>query len=154
MTQMVPRVPATQPDTSSAARQVLDTMISLTRATPLHRIIVAGSDGMELYLALRRRGYIRVTTPSICRVARAQYAVGLIAGQSSSRGIESALDQISPFLAAHSGLALLAGSREDAFKIRSKLEALGFRIEAGVRHTSGLVLSAYRQGCEQVTKAA
>jgi hypothetical protein len=129
-------------------------MICLTRVAPLHRVIVAGRDSMELYLALRRRGFIRVTTPAICRVARAQHTVGLITGQSSSRGIESVLDQIAPFLATHAGLALLVGSREDAFRIRAKLEALGFRIEAGVRHTSGLVLSACRQGGEQMTKAA
>jgi hypothetical protein len=129
-------------------------MISLTRAGPLHRMIIGGSESMELYLVLRRRGFIRVTTTEICRVARAQHAVGLIAGQNSSRGIEAILDQMSPFLATNAGLALLVGSRENAFKIRSKLGELGFRIEAGVRCTSGLVLSAYRQGYELAAKAA
>jgi hypothetical protein len=154
MTQMTPHGPVAQPGHASATGQILETMICLTRVTQLRRVIVAGSDNMELYLALRRRGFIRVTTTAICRVARAQHTVGLIAGQRSSHGIESVLDQISPFLATHAGLALLVGSREDAFKIRTKLETLGFRIEAGVRHTAGLVLSAYRQDCEQMTKAA
>jgi len=153
MTQLTQNDPAEAVPTS-AAGHILNAMISLTRVSPQHRIIVAGSDSMESYLALRRRGFIRVTTPAICRVARAQHTVGLIAGQSSIRGIQSVLDQIAPFLAAHAGLALLVGSRENALKIRTKLEALGFRIEAGVRHTSGLVLSAYRQGYEQMTKAA
>ena len=88
----------------------LDTMISLTRLAAPHRVIAAGSDSMELYLALRRRGFVRVSTPAICRVARAQHAVGLVSGQSSdpgnsSLGIESVLDQISPFLAANANLA-------------------------------------------------
>jgi hypothetical protein len=42
--------------------QVIDTMIGLTRLSNLHRTIVAGSDSLELYLALRRRGYVRVAT--------------------------------------------------------------------------------------------
>ena len=44
-----------QPDSVSNREQVVDTMIGLTRLTSLHRTIVAGSGGMELYLALRRR---------------------------------------------------------------------------------------------------
>jgi len=154
MTQAVPNGAVAKGGSTSSAGHILDTMISLTRAGPLHRLIIAGSDSMELYLVLRRRGFIRVTTTDICRTARAQHAVGLIAGQHSSRGIESVLDQISPFLSTNAGLALLVGSRENALKIRSKLDALGFRIEAGVRCTSGLVLSAYRQGYEQMVKAA
>jgi hypothetical protein len=132
----------------------LDTMISLTRLAAPHRVIAAGSDSMELYLALRRRGFLRVSTPAICRVARAQHAVGLVSGPGSSPGIESVLDQLSPFLAANASLALLVGSRENGLKIRSKLEALGFRIEAGVRCRAGLVLSACRQGYGQTQKAA
>src|SRR5579871_3971584 len=124
---------------------LLDIMISLTRAGPLHRLIIAGSDSMDSYLTLRRRGFIRVTTTDICRTARAQHHVGLVAGQYSSRGFEAVLDQMSPFLAANAGLALLVGSRDDGLRIRLKLEGLGFRIEAGVRCTAGLVLSAHRQ---------
>lgn len=139
---------------SSPSGHILDTMISLTRLAVPHRVIAAGSDSMELYLALRRRGFLRVGTPAICRIARAQHAVGLISGQSSSHGIEAVLDQISPFLAASSGLAILVGSRENGLKIRTKLERLGFRIEAGVRCRTGLVLSAHRQGCGQMEKAA
>jgi hypothetical protein len=139
---------------ASAPDQVLDTMISLTRITPAHRVIVAGSDSMEFYLALRRRGFIRVATPEISRVPRGQHAVGLMAGQSMLTGIEPVLVQISPFLAANAGLAVLVGSRENGLKIRNRLEQLGFRIEAGVRCRAGLVLSAYRQGYTQIEQAA
>jgi len=139
---------------SPPSGHILDTMISLTRLAASHRVIAAGSDSMELYLGLRRRGFLRVSTPAICRVARAQHSVGMISGQSSIHGIESVLDQISPFLGASSGLALLVGSRENGLKIRTKLERLGFRIEAGVRCRSGVVLSAYRQGYVQTEKVA
>lgn len=46
----------------SNREQVVDTMIELTRLSHLHRAIIAGSDALELYLALRRRGFIRVAT--------------------------------------------------------------------------------------------
>ncbi len=49
-----------QPHSVSNREQVVDTMIGLTRLSHLHRAIVAGSDSLELYLALRRRGFIRV----------------------------------------------------------------------------------------------
>jgi hypothetical protein len=139
---------------SSPSGHILDTMISLTRLAAPHRVIAAGSDSMELYLALRRRGFLRVSTPTICRVARAQHAVGLVSGESSSHGIESVLDQIAPFLATNAGLALRVGSRENGLKIRTRLEALGFQIEAGVRCRAGLVLSACRRGYGQMEKAA
>ena len=72
-----------QPHSDSNREQVIDTMIELTRLSNLHRAIVAGSDGLELYLALRRRGFIRVATTATCRIPKGQHAVGLIAGQNS-----------------------------------------------------------------------
>ena len=51
-----------QPHSVSDREQVVDTMIGLTRLTNLHRAIVAGSGSMEFYLALRRRGFLRVAT--------------------------------------------------------------------------------------------
>jgi len=140
---------------TSSREQVVDTMIALTRLSNLHRAIIAGRDSMELYRALRRRGYIRVAT-SACRVPRAKHAVGLITGDSSITAIEKALAEISPFLSPSAAIAVLIGSRESGvcLKIRAKLEQMGFRIEAGVRCEQGLVLSAYRQGFCQMENAA
>ena len=138
----------------SGLDQILDTMISLTRTTPSHRIIIAGGDDMEFYLALRRRGFLRAATPATSRVARGQHAIGFITGQNPITGIEPVLTQISPFLAANADLAVLVGSRENGLKIRGRLEQLGFRIEAGVRCKAGLVLSAHRQGYAQMERAA
>jgi hypothetical protein len=140
----------------SSQDQVIDTMIGLTRLSILHRAIVAGSDSTELYLALGRRGFMRVSTPATCRIARGQHAVGLITGRGSLQAIEAALAQISPFLSATASIAVLIDSREGGFclKIRTRLEQMGFRIEAGVRCPQGLVLSAHRQGFGQMRSAA
>jgi hypothetical protein len=145
-----------RPYCGSNREQVVDTMIELTRLSHLHRAIVAGSDAMELYLALRRRGFIRAATTTTCRIPRGQHAVGLIAGQSSPGTIEIALAQTSQFLSGSAAIAVLIDSREGGFclKIRTRLEQMGFRIEAGVRCPQGLVLSAYRQGVGQIESAA
>jgi hypothetical protein len=140
----------------SNREQVVDTMIELTRLSNLHRAIVAGSDSLELYLALRRRGFIRVATTATCCIARKQHAVGLITGQKTLQALEAALTEISQFLCASAAIAVLINSRETGFclKIRARLEQMGFRIEAGVRCQQGLVLSAYRQGYILMERAA
>jgi hypothetical protein len=145
-----------QPHSVSNREQVVDTMIDLTRLSNLHRAIVAGSDSLELYLALRRRGFIRVATTAACRIPKRQHAVGMITGQNSLQAIEAALAQISQFLSPSAAIAVLIDSRESGFclKIHYLLEQLGFRIEAGVRCQQGLVLSAYRQGFNQMEIAA
>jgi hypothetical protein len=131
-------------------------MIGLTRLSNAHRVIVAGGDSMELYLALRRRGFLRVATTATCRLPRGQHAVGLITGQNTLTAIEAALARISQFLCTSAALAVLIDSRESGLclKVRTRLERMGFRIEAGVRCQQGLVLSAYRQGFGQLENAA
>jgi hypothetical protein len=137
-----------QPHSAANREQIADTMIGLTRLSRSHRVIVAGSDSLELSLCLRRRGLVHVTTTATSRIPRRQHAVGLITGQGSLLAIETALAQISQFLSASAAIAILIDSRESGFclKVRTRLEQMGFRIEAGVRCQQGLVLSAYRQG--------
>ena len=146
----------TQTHCISEREQVVDTMIELTRLSSPHRAIIAGSDNVELCLALRRRGFMRVSTPATCRTPKAQHAVGLIAGQNSLQAIENALIEISKFLGASAAIAVLIDSRESGFslRIRARLEQMGFRIEAGVRCQQGFVLSAYRHGFGQMENAA
>jgi hypothetical protein len=153
MTQAAPEHITAQPSTSGI-EQILDTMVLLTRLGPLHRAIVAGDDSMGFYLALRRRGFVRVTTPELCRAPKAQHAVGLVAGLSPAGVPDTLLDRLSPYLATHARIALLIGSGNDGLKIRAKLEGLGFRIEAGVRCQQGLVLFADRQDFAQMRQAA
>ena len=146
----------TQDCPAADREQVVDTMIALTRLSSLHRAIVAGSDGMELYLALRRRGFGRVSTPEICRLPKGQHAVALVTAPQSAAAIEAALVQVSQFLAANAAIAVLIDSRDggDSLRIRRKLQQMGFRIEAGVRCRRGFVLSACRQGFVQMESAA
>jgi hypothetical protein len=146
----------THPHSVSSREQVVDTMIELTRLSNLQRAIVAGSDGMELHLALRRRGFVRVATTTTCRSPRAQHAVGLITDQNSPRAVEAALAEISQFLCPTAAIAVLIDSRESGLglRIRNRLEQMGFRIEAGVRCHQGLVLSAHRHGFAQLENAA
>src|ERR1019366_2031239 len=145
-----------QPHCGSNREQVVDTMIELTRLSNLHRAIVAGSGSLELYLALRRRGLMRVATTATCRIPRAQHAVGLITGRNSLAAIEAALAGIAPFLCTSAAIAVLIDSTESGccLKIRTRLEQMGFRIEAGVRCQQGFVLSAYRQGFGRMGNAA
>src|SRR5260370_1656906 len=117
-----------QPHSVSDREQVVDTMIELTRLSSLHRAIVAGSDSLELYLALRRRGFVRVATTTTCRIPKAQHTVGLITRQNSMSGIEAALAEISQYLRASAAIVVLIDSRESGFclKILAKLEKMGF----------------------------
>src|SRR5258705_8528 len=92
--------------------------------------------------------------PSSTRCSRT--AITPKQSSNSLAAIEAALTRISPFLCTSAAVAILVDSRESgiSLKIRSKLEQMGFRIEAGVRCQQGLVLSAYRQGFGQMENAA
>ena len=137
---------------ASDQEQVVDIMIALTRPSPLDSVIIAGSESMEFYLSLRRRGFNRVATPAMCRIPRQRYAIGLVMAQN----LMGALAEASLFLANNAIIAVLIDSREGEFsmKIRHKLQQMGFRIEAGVRCQRGLVLSADRRGFSQMEQAA
>jgi hypothetical protein len=156
MTAVVQDSKMLQLDSAATREQVADTMIGLTRLSHSHRVIVAGSDSLELSLCLRRRGLVHVTTTTASRIPRRQHAVGLITGHRSLLAIETALAQISKFLSASAAIAVLIDSRESGFslKVRTRLQQMGFRIEAGVRCQQGLVLSAYRQGVVEMENVA
>jgi hypothetical protein len=145
-----------QPNPSSSREQIVDTMIELTRLSNRHRAIIAGADNLDLYLALRRRGFFHVATTVTCRLPRAEYSVGLVTGQNSLQALEATLVELSRFLRTTAAIAVLIDSREAGLglRIRAKLEQLGFRIEAGVRCQQGFVLSAHRHGYGEMKNAA
>lgn len=145
-----------QPNSNASREQIVDTMVELTRLSNRHRAIIAGADSLELYLALRRRGFLHVATTVTCRLPQAEHSIGLITGQNSLQALEAAVADISRFLRASAAIAILIGSRESglALRIREKLEQLGFRIEAGVRCQRGLVISAHRHGHGEMHNAA
>lgn len=138
---------------ASDRAQVLDTMIGLTGLSLLQRAIVAGSGAMELHVGLRRRGFMRVTPISSSRLPRRQHAIGLLADRGST-AIEKALGDISPFLCTNATVAVLIDSDSSCLGVRTKLQQMGFQIEAGVRCHQGLVLSACRHGFGRIERAA
>jgi hypothetical protein len=142
---------------ASDQAQVLDTMIGLTRLSLLQRAIIAGSDAMELYLGLKRRGFMRVTPIAASWLPRRQHAIGLLADRSSA-AVEAALGDISPFLSTNATVAVLIDSDNSSLNsslgVRTKLQQMGFQIEAGVRCHQGFVLSAYRHGFGRIERAA
>jgi hypothetical protein len=141
---------------NSALDQIVDTMVDLTRLSDAQRVVLCGDDSAGVYQALRDRGFSRTATIANCRVAGAQFQVGLIAGRHSLQALETHLAKISQYLGATSAIAVSIDSREGvpSLKIRAGLERIGFRIEAGVRCRQGLVLSAYRQGFGEMQNAA
>jgi hypothetical protein len=145
-----------QSHSSSPQAQVIDTMIGLTRLSGLQRAIIAGGDAMKLHLALRRRGFIRVATVSTSRFPRRQHPIGLIADHDSPESLERALGEIAPFLCTQATVAVLIDSQDgsSSLRVRTKLQQMGFQIEAGVRCHRGLLLSAHRQDFSQMEKAA
>ena len=138
---------------ASDQAQILDTMIGLTGLSLLQRAIIAGSGAMELHLGLERRGFMRVTPISTSWLPRRQHAIGLLADRSST-AIENALGDISPFLCTHATVAVLIEFDSSSLGVRTKLQQMGFQIEAGVRCHQGLVLSACRHGFGRIARAA
>jgi hypothetical protein len=140
--------------------EIVDTMIDLTRLGKTQRIVLAGQGSMEIYLALKERGFIFSVLASACRSANGQYAAGLISGCESYSAIEAALVHVSSFLNSAADIAIAIESRENGLigRVRTKLQQLGFRIEAGARCREGFVLAAHRhefsQGFGAIRKVA
>lgn len=136
-----------RPAFASPRDEIVDTMINLTHLSRAHRIVVAGGDGIELYLALRRRGFGFGVLASTCRTPVARHSVGLIAGDRCYQAIEATIGQIGPLLCPTASLTISIESQESglAAKVRTRLQKLGFRIEAGARCQQGFVLTAHRE---------
>jgi hypothetical protein len=127
--------------------EIVETMINLSHLSKSHRIIVAGSDSVELYLALKRRGFSFGALASSRRTPSGQHSAGLIAGDHCYPAIEDAINQISKHLYAAASITISIESQEIGLggKVRAKLQQLGFRIEAGARCHQGFVLAAHRE---------
>ena len=136
-----------RPAFASPRDEIVDTMINLTHLSRAHRIVVAGGDGIELYLALRRRGFGFGVLASTCRTPSARHSVGLIAGDRCYQSIEATISQIGRLLCPAASLTISIESQESglAAKVRTRLQQLGFRIEAGARCQQGFVLAAHRE---------
>jgi hypothetical protein len=135
----------------SAHDEIVDTMIDLTHLSKSHRILAAGSGSVELYLALRRRGFRFTVLASSARPPSGQHSVGLIVGNRSYEAIEAAIGQMSRLLFPAASLTVSIDSQESGLgsRVGIRLQQLGFRIEAGARCRQGFVLAAHREGTGQ-----
>jgi hypothetical protein len=140
-----------QPPLLSPQDEIVNTMIDLARLSRSHRIVIAGNDSTGLYLALKRRGFDYPVLASSCRIPCGQHSAGLIAGGRSFEAIEAAVVQVSRYLDATASIAVSIGPQAIGLgaRVRTKLQQLGFRIEAGARCREGFVLAAHRQDYRQ-----
>ena len=131
---------------ASPRDEIVDTMINLTHLSRSHRIVVAGGASVELYLALRRRGFSFSALVS-SRTPAARYSAALIAGDRSYQEIEATIGQIGRLLCPAADLTISIASQETglATRVRTRLQQSGFRIEAGARCQEGFVLAAHRE---------
>ena len=146
-----------KPKTAASGERIIATMIELARCSKPHRIIVAGSRGPHQMFELHRRGYNRVATTATCGLPRGQYDVAFVEWQLHSiKALETTLDWLVHFLAPTSVLVIWIDPQEhpDHRKLRSILERLGFRVEAGTRSEHGLAISARRLDANQQAIAA
>jgi hypothetical protein len=96
---------------------------------------------------LPRRATRSSTPSSTCRTPSARHSVGLIAGDRCYQSIEATISQIGRLLCPAASLTISIESQESglAAKVRTRLQQLGFRIEAGARCQQGFVLAAHRE---------
>jgi hypothetical protein len=142
--------PAIRPD-----EQILDTMVDLARAAKSHRIIVAGSEALDVYLGLLNRGFSHAATIAASRIPCGQHDVALLVGRHSTQALEALLVRILRFLDARATLAIWVDSEpQRGGRVQLLLKRLGFRVEAGAKCGRGFVLSAKRHEWDQVANVA
>ena len=140
-----------------SGERITESLVELARCSKLHRIVVAGAKGAEVMFALHRRGYIRVATTGTCGLPHGQYDVALVDWEGQSiKALDTTLDWLVHFLASSAVLAVWVDSREGGVnrKLKSMLERLGFRIEAGTHCEHGVAVSARRLDAAQTAVAA
>jgi hypothetical protein len=141
----------------SAGDRIIEPMIALAGCSKQHRIVVAGSRGLELMLELHRRGYARAAATANCGHPAGQYDVVLVDWRRrTSKTLEPALDWLVDFLSPPGVLVVWVDPQKaEANEIlRLSLEKRGFVIEAGTIHECGCAVSARRRELNPVRKAA
>jgi hypothetical protein len=132
-------------------------MIALACCSKQHRIVVAGSRGVELMLELQRRGYVRTAATANCGQPAGQYDVALVDWRRrTSKSLEVALDWLVDFLGSSGVLVVWVDPQKATANeaLRQSLERRGFVIEAGTVHDCGCAVSARRREMNPIRKAA
>jgi hypothetical protein len=140
------RVPAGHHHKSASFQdERMKTLIDIARVTKSHPIIVAGSDCSQVFLELHRLGYLQVATTKTCRIPHTEYDVALLVWRRHSiKALATTLDWLVHFLSPTGVLVIWIDTARAARSLRSAIETLGFRVEAGVRCGNGFATSARR----------
>jgi hypothetical protein len=147
----------TSSHTTAAGDRIIDPMLALAGCAKQHRIVVAGSKGVELMLELQRRGYVRTAATANCGHPAGQYDVALVDWRRRTfRTLEVALDWLVDFLSPAGVLVVWVDPQKSAANegLRSSLERRGFVIEAGTVHDCGCAVAARRREMNPLRKAA
>src|ERR1700735_1692267 len=113
--------------------RILEPMIALGHCSRQHRIVVAGSRGLELMLELQRRGYIRAAATANCGHPAGQYDVALVDWRRRTfKALEVALDWLVEFLGPAGVVVVWVDPQKAAANetLRRSLEQRGFVIES------------------------
>jgi hypothetical protein len=140
-----------------AGDRIIEPMIALAGCSRQHRIVVAGSKGVELMLELHRRGYARAAATANCGHPAGQYDVALVDWRRRTfKTLEVALDWLVEFLRPAGRLVVWVDPQKATANetLRLSLERRGFVIEAGTVHECGCAVSARRREMNPVRKAA
>jgi len=137
--------------------RILEPMIALAGCSQQHRIVVAGSKGIELMLQLHRRGYVRAAATANCGQPAGQYDVALADWRRRTfKALETTLDWLAELLHPGGMLVVWVDPQKPAViqNLRLSLEKHGFVIEAGTVHECGCAVSARRSEINPLRRAA
>ncbi len=137
--------------------RIIEPMIALAGCSKQHRIVVAGSKGIELMLELQRRGYARAAATANCGHPAGQYDVALVDWRRRTfKKLEIALDWLADFLSPGGVLVVWVDPQKATAieTLRFSLERRGFVIAAGTVHECGCAVSARRREVNPIRKAA
>jgi hypothetical protein len=137
--------------------RIIEPMIALAGCSSQHRIVIAGSNSIEMMLDLQRRGYLRVAATANCGRPAGQYDVALVDWRRRTlNALEAALDWLVDFLRPGAVLVVWVDAQKPAANqsLRTSLEKRGFVIEQGTVHECGCAVAARRQQTYPLQKAA
>ena len=140
-----------------AGDRIIEPMIALACCSKQHRIVVAGSKGVELMLELHRRGYVRAAATANCGRPTGQYDVALVDWRRRTfKTLEIALDWLVEFLSPAGVLVVWFDPQKPTATqtLRLSLERRGFVIEGGTVNECGCAVSARRREMNPVREAA
>jgi hypothetical protein len=140
-----------------AGDRIIDPMIALACCSKQHRIVVAGSRGVELMLELQLRGYVRTAATANSGLPAGQYDVALVDWRRRTfKSLEVALDRLVQFLSPAGVLVVWVDPQKPAATevLRRSLESRGLVIESGTVHECGCAVSARRREMNPIRKAA